>query len=660
MGYFFRAIKLSLRYRWTIVASLVNALLIGALWGASITTVYPFVEVVLSGQTAESWLDGQIKTAGESAGQLTREVAELRRRLEQAPPEEIASLESQVSLKSARLVAEEKALGRYRAMEPWIRGNLPATPFATLILVMALLIVATTLKGVCVVLNTVLVARVADRTVVDMRRMFYRRALDMDQATLDRLGTPEIMTQLSYNMGLVGAGLRSLYGTSVREPLKMLACLLAAAMISWRLLVLSLLAAPVGAILIHYLSTRMKRASLAECHGVSSVLQTVMETLDGVKIVKIYGRQRAERRRFKENSQTIYRMGMKMAFYDALIKPVTELTGVLTIVMAILVGAYVVLNQQTHLFGIRISDRPLSASTLFVFYAMLAGVSDPARKMGDIYNVLVRAAVTCRSLYTVFEKPPQVAAPQRPKPVPRHSKEIRFDGVCFDYIPLQRVLHHVTLSIPFGQTVALAGENGCGKSTILNLLARFYDPQKGAIYLDGVDLRELDPKKLRRQMALVTQEPVLFRGTIWDNILYSNPHATREQVLAAARLARVEDFVLELANGYATQVGDRGQALSGGQRQRVALARAILAKPAILILDEATSQIDRQSEELVQDSLREFLHNRTAILVTHRRSTIGLADRVIVMEKGRIVDDLAVEAYLNACQSVGQPLSKAA
>jgi ATP-binding cassette subfamily B protein/subfamily B ATP-binding cassette protein MsbA len=334
-----------------------------------------------------------------------------------------------------------------------------------------------------------------------------------------------------------------------------------------------------------------------------------------------------------------------MAFYDAVVKPVTELTGIVTLVLAIVVGAYLVLYQETHLFGIRLCSRPLSASSLFTFYAMLAGAADPARRMSDIYTVLFRSMMTSQSMFTMFAERPRITAPERRTPVPRHQRQITFEGVCFGYKPDQRVLQDVTLEIPFGQTVAVVGENGCGKTTLMNLLARFYDPQSGAIFIDGVNLHEVAPKQLRRQLALVTQEPILFRGSIRDNIRYGNSRATVEELLAAAKLAQVDGFVQRLPAGYDTDVGDGGSCLSGGQRQRVALARALLADPRILILDEATSQIDRGGEQLLHESLKPFLGQRTTIIITHRLSTLDLADRVIVMESGRIVDDMTPLQY---------------
>ena len=657
---FYRAIRESLRYKWSLMASVVNALLIGFLWGVSITTVYPFVEVVMQGQTVQTWFAGQIKQSQEAVAKSQQEIDGLRQQIAGAQGAEAARLKSQLLIAESQQVRNEKTLAAAEYFRPWVCKYLPATAFGTLLVVMGLLILATLLKGICLVLETMLVSRVACRTVMDMRRNFYRATLEMDQKALDAHGTSSLMSQIVHNTNLIEAGLETLYGTSVREPLKMLACLVGAALVSWQLLLLSLALAPLGAWLVRYLANRTKRAAMGECRSMATILETIMETLNGVKLVKVYNRERAERYRFKQDAQSLYRMGMKINFYDALVKPVTELTGIVTIVVAILVGAYLVLNQRTHLWGIPICSQPLSAGALFVFYAMLAGVADPARKMGDIYTVLVRASAACNGLYNVFEAKPEIVAPPDPRPVPVHTRSIRFENVRFAYTGDRFVLDNVSFEIPFGQTVALVGGNGCGKTTIVNLLTRFYDPQQGNVLIDDVNIRAVSPKKLRRQMAIVTQDPILFQGNVWQNIAYSDPHAGSERILAAAKQARVDDYIACLANGYQTMVGDRGNSLSGGQRQRVALARAILANPRILILDEATSQIDQHSEELVQDTLRGFLSGRTTILVTHRPSTIRLAQRVLMMDHGKIVNDLSATEYLARFAPADLAPSKAA
>lgn len=327
MGPFFRVIKLSLRYKWAIVASAANALLIGVLWGVSITTVYPFVEVVLRGETVSTWLDGQIDKARAGVERSRVEIEKFQEQLDKDPSGASGLKQSKLIVLRSRHAAEEKALGYFEWLRPSLQGRVPSTPFATLAVVMVFLVLATMLKGLCLVLNTLLVSRVADRTVMDMRRDFYRAALTMDQKTLDKHGTASLMSQIVHNTQLVGEGLRTLYGTSVREPLKMLACLVIAGMISWQLLLLSLLVAPLGGALIHYLSHRTKRIALHECAGFATMLETILETLNGIKIVRIYNHERGERRRFKKDSSALYHAGRRIALSDALVKPITELTA---------------------------------------------------------------------------------------------------------------------------------------------------------------------------------------------------------------------------------------------------------------------------------------------------------------------------------------------
>ncbi len=641
MHYFLKVILLSFRYKWTIALSVLNALAIAFLWGVSISAVYPFVEIVFEGKTLHTWVDEGFANADAEAARLRAEVETMRGQLEVASADERGALNGQIAIREGRIALQQKNCEFYQKARPWVQRFGPTTPFNTLLLVVVLLLLATVVKGTCLVLSVVLVTRIASSTIVDMRRTFFRELLRMDQCKIDRIGTSNLMTMLSHNVGLVQNGLVSLYGRSVTEPLKIVACLLIAAAISWPLLLFSMAVTPFGCYLIHYLAKRMRSAASFEMQGYAAVFQTLMDTIGGIKLVKIFTRHRRERRRFKRNSTSLHQMTMRISFYDAIVRPINEVLAMVVLCIAILAGATLVLNQETHLFGIPISTTPLTASQLFTFFAMLAGIADPARKLGDIYNSLFRATMASQSLYQTFEDMPLLIGPVKPEQTPLHQKSIRFDNATFGYHAESPVLNNINLEIPFGQTIALVGVNGSGKSTITNLLARFYDPQEGTITLDGVDLRNIRPRQLWKQMAIVTQDPILFRGTIFMNIRYGNQAATKEDVERAAELAHVTDFIHEIPRGFQGQVGDRGGFLSGGQRQRVALARAILANPRILILDEATSQMDVQVEVAIHESLREFLKQRTTILITHRLSTLTLADRVVVLKSGRIVEDVS-------------------
>ncbi len=330
---------------------------------------------------------------------------------------------------------------------------------------------------------------------------------------------------------------------------------------------------------------------------------------------------------------------MRIALFDSMVNPVTEVMGITMISLAILFGAYLVMNQQNYLWGIKMSDEPLSLSALLVFYGFLAGVSDPARRLTEVFNKLQRASAAADRVYFAMDREPTVCDAPQPQPLHRHHRDLVFDHVSFRYTSHQPVLDDIDLRIAFGETVALVGPNGCGKTTLASLVPRFFDPLQGSVRLDGVDLRDVRLQDLRNQIGLVTQETLLFDDTVLNNIRYGCPHASREQAIEAAKQAHAHRFIEQkLEDGYDTFVGQGGGRLSGGQRQRIALARAILRDPAVLILDEATSQIDLESEQLIHKVLEQFIRHRTTLIVTHRLATLALADRIIVLQGGRIED----------------------
>lgn len=648
MRHFLKAIKVSLRYKWSILGAILSSLMIAVLWGASITTIYPFVRIVFRGETVQTWVEQEISKAEQNLQTVQKEIADKEKKGQD------------VTASRSRLVAEEKAIRWFRSIQPYVLKYAPQTPFATLIVAMTLLLVATIVKGICLVIGVVLVSRIAHRTVLDMRRTFYAKALLIDQKKIDRMGTSNLMTLLTHNMNVVSGGLTAFYGKSIREPLKMLTCLMAAAFISWRLLLLSLVVVPFGAWAIHAISKRMRRATLTEMGGISAVFQTLIETFGAIKTVRIYNQEEAEKRRFHDDSASLYQMGMRISFYDALLRPITEVLGIFVVVIAILAGAYLVLNQQTHLFGIWISARPLDPEMLMVFFAMLAGAADPARKMSEIYYLLVRGGTACERLFETFEKENRIRRPDNPVPVPWHQESIEFREVVFRYQRKRHVLRRISFRIPYGQTVALCGNNGSGKTTIINLICRFYDPNRGQVLLDGVDLAEMDPMELRRQIAWVTQDAVLFQGTIRDNVVYGKPDASDEEVHRVIADVKLDAFIESLPKGLDTEVGDEGKLLSGGQRQRICLARAILADPRILILDEATSQMDTHGRREINEMLAEFLRDRTTILITHDADSLCLADRIIFLRQGKIYRDWSAGEPQTDARVIHRLLARAA
>ncbi len=637
---------MSLRYKWSILGAVVCAIMISFLWSFSISAILPVVQVVLKGETFHDWVDSEIENSKNSIAKLESEIADYKSNIadESTAEDERDRMKLRLYTSEDRLESENALLVRYDTkIKPYVTDWAPDDPFKTLVAAMGLLLVLTLLKGCFLVASAYLTARVASKTVMDLRRIYYRKALELDQRRIDRLGTSNMMTHLSHNMLMVSSGLKVFYGKCLREPLKMVTCLALAAYISLPLLLFSLIILPAGYFLVRNVSSRMKRSTENEMQGMADVFQTLIETFQKVKTVRLFNGEQAERRRFRKNANTLYHMSVRISLYDSILRPLSELLGIISIALAILAGAWLVLNQETKLLGIQMSETPIRPVTLLYFYALLAAASDPARKMTEVVNVIIRGNTACENLFKTYDVENQVRTPDSPVPVPQHCETITFDDVLFAYKPKQPVIRRVSLEIPHKQTLAIVGGNGSGKSTLMNLLCRFYDPNRGRIMIDGVDIKDVSPRKLRRQIAWVTQDSVLFHGSIRENILYGKPKATDAELEDAVQVAKLHDFVDTMPDGLDSMIGDNGSHLSAGQRQRVAIARAVLANPRILILDEATSQVDGQTESLIHGELESFIRGRTTIIVTHRESSLCLADRVIVMRLGRIVSDSTVE-----------------
>lgn len=619
--------------------SLICATVVAVLWGANIGGAYPIVEVIFQGQSLQQWVRTEIDKADTEVAEMTARIESLKKQAETAPAGEQAELRSQIGGIETRLHAEQRVADGRRALKPYIDEYLPNDPFQTLLMIMMVLLAGTILKDLFLVFDAILVDRLTGLTMLEMRKTFYRRTLRLDLANFGENGASELMSRFTYDMDCVGQGVQTLIGRAIREPLKMIACMAGAAWICWRLLVLSMILAPLAGWLIRRLAKALKHANRRAMEEVSQFYNILNETFGGIKVVKGFCAERQERRRFHLNSKKMFRKAITISLYDSLVSPLTEMMGISAICSTVLAGAYLVLNHQTEIFGIRICDRPLSLGELLIFYGLIIGTTDPVRKISDVFNRLQRASAAADRVYQMMDREPQIRDVRKAASLPRHHQDLVIENVSFSYQPTQLVLDAISLKIKFGETIAIVGPNGCGKSTLANLIPRFYDPVQGRVLVDQTDLREVRLRSLREQIGIVTQETLLFDDTIFNNIRYGSHHATREQVIEAAKKAHAHKFIeTKLENGYETMAGPAGNRLSGGQRQRIALARAILRDPAIMILDEATSQIDIESEQLIHLALEQFIKNRTAIIITHRLATIDLCDRVVVMDQGKILD----------------------
>jgi ATP-binding cassette subfamily B protein/subfamily B ATP-binding cassette protein MsbA len=659
MKNFLRALRCSWPYRGRLLLSLICALLAAVLWSMNFTAIYPILKILGTQQSLQDWVDERIT---ETQAQIDRSQSEVERLTKEAklldnqPPspqrdQRQRDLASALAKLEGKLSPARTELYHYQVAKKFIYRLLPTDQFQTLACVIGLVVLAVGVKGFFEFWQESLVGSVVNLSLFDLRNRFYRNVIHLDVNNFGEEGTHELMARFTNDMELLGAGTKTLFGKVVAEPLKALGCVVIASWISWQLTLMFLVLVPIAAFVLTKVGRIMKQATRRLLERMSSIYKILQETFQGIRVVKAFTMEPYERRRFCGATKDYYRRAMRVVNLDALASPVIELLGVAAVAAALLAGAYLVLHRDDHLLGMRMSAQPLEAESLLTLYAFLAAIADPVRKLSSVFTRIQSGAAAADRVFAFVDRQPRVRGNSNAQRLLRHASAIEFRDICFSYEPGRPILTNVHLRVRFGETIALVGKNGCGKTTLVGLIPRFYDPDHGSILVDGLDIRAVNLRSLRQQVGIVTQETILFDDTIYNNIAYGNRRARREDVEAAAQQAFAHEFIMQLSKGYQTRIGEAGAKLSGGQKQRLALARAILRDPSILILDEFTSQTDAESEALIHRTLRAFIRNRTTFVITHRLNTLEIADRIAVVEGGRIEAVGTHQELMQSCAS---------
>ena len=469
-------------------------------------------------------------------------------------------------------------------------------------------------------------AKIRATTIKRLRLRIFDQAsrLHMGYFTNERKG--DIMSRMTNDMQEVEGSVVNTLKILFRDPATIAGYFAVLLFMSPQLTVFVLLVLLLSGLSIAQITKRLKRKATESQESLGRIVGILDEVLSGMRIVKAFNARQLVYNSFEKEVKHYTRTTISMARKQELASPLSEFLGVSVVAGILLFGGILVLNN----------DSSLTASEFITYIIIFSQMLNPARSISNSISGIQRGLASGDRIFRIIDTEPQIYDFPNAKSLSKFKNQIRFENISFAYDD-EPVLKDINLTLNKGQTIALVGPSGGGKSTLADLLPRFYDPTEGTIYLDNVPLKEYQLAELRQQMGIVTQESILFNDTIYNNITFGKPGATEEEVIQAAKIANAHDFIMESPQQYQSTVGERGTKLSGGQRQRLSIARAVLKNPAILILDEATSALDSESERLVQDALTHLMQNRTSLVIAHRLSTIQHADEIVVVQQGKIV-----------------------
>lgn len=511
-------------------------------------------------------------------------------------------------------------------------------PSVTLIFIGAIAIVATALKTGFAYLGAYELIYIRNGVVRDIRRKIYLKILSLPLPFFSEERKGDIIARMTGDVQEVEASVMSSLDMFFQSPILILVYLAMMLIMSWEMTLFVFILLPIMGALIGKVGKNLKRHSWEGQTKMGEILALMEETLSGLRVIKAFNAESKMEHRFAEENESYRRIQNRLMRRRSLAHPMSEFLGTIVIVIILWFGGSLVLGENASL------TPEVFISYIALFYCII----NPAKNLTNAYYSIQKGLAAMDRIDVILAAESSIQEPEQPERLQQFTGNIEYRHVDFSYNSSKQVLKDICLTIPKGKTVALVGQSGSGKSTFVDLLPRFYDVTRGAILIDGIDIRRLSFYNLRELMGNVNQDPILFNDTIYNNISFGVESATPEQVEQAARIANAHDFIMQTEKGYQTVIGDRGGKLSGGQRQRLSIARAVLKNPPIMILDEATSALDTESEKLVQQALDNLMKNRTSIVIAHRLSTIKNADLICVFHDGQIVERGTHEELLEA------------
>ena len=496
-----------------------------------------------------------------------------------------------------------------------------------LLIVCVVIVVATLLKNFFLYLSFYLSTPVRNNILSSFRTRLYDKILKLPISFYSEQRKGDIMSRMMGDVGEIQGSIIMAMEGLIKDPLTILSFLLYMIYLSPTLSLFLLILLPVTALIIGRVSKRLKRDSGEFSRALGENLSHVEETLGGIKVVKAFTAEERMMEKFKHGDHKLFSILNRMTLRRDLASPLTEVLAVTVLCIILYLGGKLVFSQSAR----------LNSGDLISFILAFAMMINPSKNLSSTISNIKKGMGAIERIEDILDAPIVVEEKPNATSLKAFSRDIEFKNVSFLYED-KLVLNNINLVVQKGKTVALVGSSGAGKSTLADLIPRFHDVAKGEILIDGVNIKDVTIQSLRRQMSFVTQEPILFNDTIAANIALGNINATREEIIEAAKIANAHNFIIGKEDGYDTNIGDRGMKLSGGERQRITIARAVLQNPPILILDEATSSLDTESERLVQDAIINLMQDRTSVVIAHRLSTIRNADDIVVLQKGEIIE----------------------